>query len=117
MSMMIAHAMHERASGKTGQHSITGLDECWSLYDHKRQLARMDHHAVVRSLAYKWVRILFACWKKAIPYPESAYQEHLLQRAAQTTATATPLTTALPPTVPKPRTLASHRPKLLGGRV
>jgi len=33
MSMMIAHAMQERASGKTGQHSITVLDECWSLLD------------------------------------------------------------------------------------
>lgn len=33
MSMMIAHAMQERASGKTGQQSITVLDECWSLLD------------------------------------------------------------------------------------
>jgi hypothetical protein len=33
MSMMIAHAMQERASGKGGQHSITVLDECWSLLD------------------------------------------------------------------------------------
>src|SRR6266853_415627 len=33
MSMMIAHSMQERASGRTGQHSITVLDECWSLLD------------------------------------------------------------------------------------
>jgi hypothetical protein len=33
MSMMIAHAMQERASGRSGQHSITVLDECWSLLD------------------------------------------------------------------------------------
>jgi hypothetical protein len=33
MSMMIAHAMQERATGRTGQHSITVLDECWSLLD------------------------------------------------------------------------------------
>jgi hypothetical protein len=33
MSMMIAHAMQERASGRTGQHSITVLDECWALLD------------------------------------------------------------------------------------
>lgn len=31
MSMVIAHAMSERASGKTGQPNITVLDECWSL--------------------------------------------------------------------------------------
>jgi len=33
MSMMIAHAMSERASGRTGQPNITVLDECWSLLD------------------------------------------------------------------------------------
>lgn len=33
MSMMIAHAMQERTSGRNGQHSITVLDECWSLLD------------------------------------------------------------------------------------
>lgn len=33
MSMLIAHAMAERASGKAGQHSISVLDECWALLD------------------------------------------------------------------------------------
>jgi len=33
MSMVIAHAVSERASGKTGQPSITVLDECWALLD------------------------------------------------------------------------------------
>jgi type IV secretory pathway VirB4 component len=33
MSMLIANAMAERASGKTGQPSVTVLDECWSLLD------------------------------------------------------------------------------------
>jgi type IV secretory pathway VirB4 component len=33
MSMLIANAMAERASGKSGQPSITVLDECWSLLD------------------------------------------------------------------------------------
>src|SRR5260370_30270046 len=33
MSMMIAHAMQERSSGRSGQQSITVLDECWSLLD------------------------------------------------------------------------------------
>jgi type IV secretory pathway VirB4 component len=33
MSMMIANAMAERASGKSGQPSVTVLDECWSLLD------------------------------------------------------------------------------------
>jgi type IV secretory pathway VirB4 component len=33
MSMIIAQAMAERASGRTGQPNITVLDECWSLLD------------------------------------------------------------------------------------
>ncbi len=33
MSMLIANAMAARATGKTGQPSITVLDECWSLLD------------------------------------------------------------------------------------
>ena len=33
MSMLIAHAMAERASGRSGRPSITVLDECWSLLD------------------------------------------------------------------------------------
>ena len=33
MSMLIANAMAERASGRSGQPSITVLDECWSLLD------------------------------------------------------------------------------------
>jgi hypothetical protein len=33
MSMLIAHSMSERASGRSGQPSITVLDECWSLLD------------------------------------------------------------------------------------
>ncbi|HEX7284915.1 MAG TPA: hypothetical protein VF532_01965 [Candidatus Angelobacter sp.] len=33
MSLLIAHATAQRASGKTGQSSITVLDECWFLLD------------------------------------------------------------------------------------
>lgn len=33
MSFLIAHATSQRASGKTGQPSITVLDECWFLLD------------------------------------------------------------------------------------
>src|ERR1700675_2871608 len=33
MSMLIAHATAERASGRSGQPSVTVLDECWSLLD------------------------------------------------------------------------------------
>ena len=31
------------------------------------------HHAAVRALAFKWIRILFRCWKTRTPYDESIY--------------------------------------------
>jgi transposase len=35
------------------------------------------HNTVIRSLAFKWIRILFKCWKERIPYDESKYLEAL----------------------------------------
>lgn len=31
------------------------------------------HHAAVRALAYKWIRVLFRCWKSRQPYNEECY--------------------------------------------
>ena len=35
---------------------------------------------VIRSLAFKWIRILFRCWKEHRPYDEAAYQRALAAR-------------------------------------
>lgn len=35
------------------------------------------HNTVIRSLAFKWIRILFKCWKERKPYDESKYLEAL----------------------------------------
>jgi hypothetical protein len=32
---------------------------------------------VIRSLAFKWSRILFRCWKERKPYDEAVYQQAL----------------------------------------
>jgi transposase len=37
----------------------------------------MGHHAILRALAYKWVRILLRCWKNRTPYNEARYLESL----------------------------------------
>ncbi len=38
------------------------------------QLAKgKSHHAAVRALAFKWIRVLFACWKNRTPYDEQVY--------------------------------------------
>jgi len=35
------------------------------------------HHAALRSLAFKWIRILFRCWKANTPYSEKRYLQSL----------------------------------------
>lgn len=45
-------------------------------YEQQRQRGA-DHHAAVRSLAYKWIRILYRCWKDRAPYDEQVYLKSL----------------------------------------
>jgi transposase len=50
-------------------------------YDQQRGRGN-DHHAALRSLAYKWIRILFRCWKDRKPYNEGQYLEALRRRGS-----------------------------------
>jgi transposase len=38
------------------------------------------HHAAIRALAYKWIRIFFRCWKNRTPYDEPTYLAALQRR-------------------------------------
>jgi transposase len=50
----------------------------WARAYYERQRERgADHHAAVRSLAYKWIRILYRCWKEGTPYDEQVYLNSL----------------------------------------
>lgn len=40
------------------------------------------HHAAVRALAFKWVRVIFRCWKSRRPYDEATYLAALRKRHA-----------------------------------
>ena len=40
------------------------------------------HHAAVRALAFKWIRILFRCWQQRTPYHEARYLEVLRRRGS-----------------------------------
>jgi transposase len=42
-----------------------------------------QHHAAVRALAFKWIRILFRCWKDRKPYDERLYLTSLRRRRGQ----------------------------------
>lgn len=41
-------------------------------YDQQRRRGNA-HHAALRALAYKWIRILFRCWKDHTPYDDATY--------------------------------------------
>jgi transposase len=55
----------------------------WAKAFYQQQLARgRSHHAAVRALAYKWIRIIFRCWKDRQPYDEQRYLNSLRRRGA-----------------------------------
>lgn len=55
----------------------------WAAAFYERQRARgKDHHAAVRALSYKWVRILFRCWKTHQPYDPDLYLAALSRRSS-----------------------------------
>lgn len=50
------------------------------LYYAQQKAKGSSHQSAVRALAYKWVRILYKCWKDKIPYDESKYLKALKER-------------------------------------
>jgi hypothetical protein len=40
------------------------------------------YHTIIRALAFKWIRILFRCWKSRTPYDEARYMETLQKRGS-----------------------------------
>jgi hypothetical protein len=45
-----------------------------------KDAAGFRHHAAIRALAYKWIRIIFHLWKTHTLYNENIYIGHLKQR-------------------------------------
>jgi hypothetical protein len=62
-------------------HSIRFCDWAADFYQYQRTRGK-GHHAAVRALAYKWIRILFRCWKTRQPYDPELYLKSLTQRGA-----------------------------------
>jgi transposase len=82
-------------------HSI--VSSAWARDYYERQIAKgKKHHAAVRSLAYKWIRVLYACWRDRVPYDEERYCKQLAaRRPSQVSAQkATPQAPAQPATPP-----------------
>jgi len=53
----------------------------WSKAFYNMKIAAgFKHHAAVRALAYKWIRVLFYLWKTRTVYDEAVYIEQLKKR-------------------------------------
>jgi len=69
-------------------HSIAQSQWAREYYDQKRAQGK-SHHATVRALAFKWIRILFRCWKDRTPYDEQLHQRALAKRRPKAQADPT----------------------------
>jgi transposase len=55
----------------------------WAQACYQAQRARgKGHHAAVRAVTFKWIRILFACWKQRTPYDPQRYFQALQTRGS-----------------------------------
>ena len=63
-------------------HSIGQSEWAKAYYEHLRNDEKKSHHAAVRSLAYKWIRIIYRCWKDGKPYDEELYVKSLRRRGS-----------------------------------
>jgi len=59
-----------------------------ALYYHQQRAKGSSHQAAVRALAFKWIRILYRCWKTRTPYDESRYLRALQERGSPLLKTA-----------------------------
>jgi transposase len=62
-------------------HSIAQSVWARSYYQQLRSRGK-GHHAAVRALAFKWIRILFRCWKDRVAYDENKYLAALARRGS-----------------------------------
>jgi len=75
-SKFVRQTFHEFAGS-----SIVWCNWAKAYYDHLIAHGK-GRHAALRALAYKWIRILFACWKNRTPYQEEIFLKSLAQRGS-----------------------------------
>ena len=76
-SKFVRQTFHEWAA-------CTVRKDGWARDHYERQRAKgKGHHAAVRSVAYKWIRILYSCWKQSVPYSEQRYLQALSRAAGK----------------------------------
>ncbi len=73
-SRFLRQTFHEYAA-----HSIKFSRWAKAYYDMMRARGK-KHQAAVRSLAFKWIRIIYRCWKDSTLYDEMTYFAPLIKR-------------------------------------
>jgi transposase len=63
-------------------HSIAYCPWARAYYEHQRKEKHQDHHPAVRSLAFKWIRIIYRCWKDHKAYDDQLYVDSLRRRGS-----------------------------------
>lgn len=58
------------------------------LYYYQQRAKGCSYQAAVRALAFKWIRILYRCWKTRTPYDEARYLKALQERGSPLLKTA-----------------------------
>ena len=55
----------------------------WARAYYRQQESKgKPHNTIIRALAFKWIRILFRCWKSKTPYDETTYLEALKRKGS-----------------------------------
>lgn len=72
-------------------HSIPKSEWAKACYQLHRDRGK-THQAAVRALAYKWIRIIFRCWKDHKPYDEATYLRSQRRRSAALGSTVAAIT-------------------------
>jgi len=49
-------------------------------YYEQQRRKRTGHHAILRALAFKWLRILWRCWQSRVDYDQERYLQQLEKR-------------------------------------
>jgi transposase len=67
----------------------TVVYSAWArIYYQRMQTKGKGRGAILRALAFKWLRVLWKCWQTRTPYDEPRYLEQLLHRKSPNAATA-----------------------------
>jgi transposase len=63
----------------------------WAAAFYRLQRARgKGHHAAVRALAFRWIRIIVRCWQDGAPYDEARYTQRLIKAHSPVAASIGP---------------------------